>query len=123
MKKILIVDDDKELSEAMRLYLDSEGYTVKVCNNWDETFQQVTSTDPDLIIMDMFLGGGDGRVLGEQIKRDSRTCKIPVLMISAHPNARVLLQPLQADAFLSKPFDLNKFTGQIEKMINAGKLV
>lgn len=119
MKKILIIDDDPDILEALKLVLTMDGFDTASTNKGDETFSKVLAYKPDLIVLDLFLSGNDGRVICKHLKSDKRTLGIPVILISAHSNAKKIFRECGADYFLAKPFSaknlinhVNKFTQQ-----------
>jgi DNA-binding response OmpR family regulator len=117
-KKILIVDDDPDILEALQLTFESEGYQTKALINGDEAYSHVYSYNPDAIVLDVLLSGTDGRIICKQLKTENETKDIPIIMISAHPDAARSTKEVGADEFISKPFDINHLITVIEKYIN-----
>ena len=103
--KILVVDDDESILDAVSLVLEEAGFTVETTPKGDETYPKVTSFNPDLILLDVLMSGNDGRHICKNLKTDDTTKKIPIVMISAHPSAKLDALDCGADAFLAKPFD------------------
>ena len=104
-KKILIIDDSVGILFAVRKALEVKGYEVIT----SETFPGVTYVEnisPDLLFLDMSLVGQDGRKVAKELKADNKTNRIPIVMLTAFPNARELALESGADDFLSKPFEL-----------------
>lgn len=113
MKKILIVDDDKGILEALHLILESEGYFVKTATSGKETFRSLNSFQPDLILLDVLLSGEDGRTICKKIKKTKALSKTPVLMMSAHLSAKESSIDMGADGFLAKPFGISELLEKI----------
>lgn len=89
----------------MQKALDLKNYNVHV----SETFagvEAVESIAPDLIFLDISLAGKDGREVARELKGDKRTKHIPIVILTAYPNADELAKEAGADDFLSKPFEL-----------------
>jgi DNA-binding response OmpR family regulator len=107
-KKILVVDDDPDILEALRLMLEDEGYEVTTSEKGEyaENLHDTNGGLPDIIILDVLLSGKDGRLICQKLKSQAETSHIPIIMISAHPNARQSAKAIGADDFLAKPFDL-----------------
>lgn len=105
MHKILIIDDDEGIVDALSLILKDEGYTVGTSLKGTEAIKKVKDYKPKVILLDMLLSGKDGRDICRQLKTDPQTMKTPILMISAHPSASQEAMKVGADAFLAKPFD------------------
>jgi DNA-binding response OmpR family regulator len=114
---ILIVEDDSDIAEAMQFLLEIEGYEVRVEERaeYSVLFEHAF---PDLIILDVFVSGTDGRSLCKQIKTQPSTKEIPVLMVSAHPAIEETVRQCGADDFLAKPFDIDVL---LEKIVHFTK--
>ncbi len=104
-KKILIVDDDESILDAVCMVLEDEGYEVEITMKGDETVETVHRVKPDVILLDVLMSGKDGREICKKLKSDPLTKAIPVIMISAHPSAKEGAMSCGADMFLAKPFD------------------
>ncbi len=72
MHKILVVDDDQSILDAMKIALELQGYDVETTTKGEETFTKIGSFKPDLIFMDVYLSGMDGREICKQIKENNR---------------------------------------------------
>jgi two-component system alkaline phosphatase synthesis response regulator PhoP len=113
-KKILIVDDDEAILEAVRIAIESEGYNVKTLVDGDKIDQVVRSFKPDLILLDLLLSGRNGSEITQELKSYPDIKNIPVVIISAHPAAKTTAFAGGADDFLAKPFDLDDLFNIIE---------
>lgn len=83
-KKILIIDDDIDLVEAMRLTLENAGFEVVDAQDGKKGVEKILSASPDLIILDVMMGTQDeGFHVAYQIKSDPKTCDIPLIMLTA----------------------------------------
>lgn len=121
MVKILIVDDDDGILDALSLILEEEGYEVDTLVKGLEVLTKVKKTQPDLILLDMLLSGNDGRHICKSLKADTKTKKIPILMISAHPNAKISAFESGADDFLPKPFEREELLKKIAYVVSERK--
>ena len=120
MRRILAVDDDKDILEILQFILEDSGYTVDTLSDGRQLFQKIDENVPDLILLDIMLGTTDGRDLCKNIKSKDNTQKIPVIMISASHNiADVLKQDCAPDDFLPKPFDINVLLSKIQNQFAA----
>src|ERR1700744_1302546 len=104
MKRILAVDDNKDILEILRYILEDSGYEVDTLSDGHHFFEQIHEHMPDLILLDVMLGDMDGRELGRNEKTQDDTQNIPVIMISASHNSTSINQKCAPDAFLAKPF-------------------
>ena len=116
--KILIVDDDEGILDAISLILEDEGYTIATVSDGNLVIKKVAGFKPDLILLDVLLSGTDGREISKKLKSDGETKHIPIIMISAHPGAKKTLKKYGANAFLSKPFGADDLLKMIKKYID-----
>ncbi|MBB6502091.1 PleD family two-component system response regulator [Pedobacter cryoconitis] len=107
-EKILAVDDDSDILDVIRIILEQEGYEVLTLANGNDVLEMVRQNSPDLILLDVMLGGMDGREICKTLKEHELFKKIPVVMISASHNLHnLLLKPGAPNDFLAKPFDIS----------------
>lgn len=111
-KKILVVDDDDGILEAIQLVLEEEGFTVETTPKGDETFTKIRSFQPDLILLDVLMSGKDGREICKKIKAD-KAFSVPIVMISAHPFAKTGAIACGADDFIAKPFETDELLKKV----------
>ena len=120
MRRILAVDDDKDILKVLQFVLEDSGYTVDTLSDGRQLFQKIDEHFPDLILMDIMLGTSDGRDLCNNIKSTISTHNIPVIMISAsHNMCDVARQDCAPDDFLPKPFDINVLLKKIKNQLAA----
>ncbi len=117
MKKILVVDDDSELLIILRILLKKQGFDVVVTPKGNDALQKSESFCPQLILLDVFLSGADGRDICNELKQNPKTKNIPVIMFSAHTNFINILNICKADDFIPKPFDINSLIDKINYQI------
>ncbi len=117
-KKILVVDDEESILDAVKLILEDEGFLVKAIFKGDEVYKEVEKFNPDLILLDVLMSGKDGRTISKNLKSIEKTKNIPVIMISAHPTASETLKEYKADDFLAKPFKVDELLEILEKYLN-----
>jgi len=118
-RKILILDDDKDILDILSYLLTEEGYQIKAYNSGDDFGEAIRNFSPDLIVMDLILGNLDGRSICRAIKLSPMTQNIPVIMISARPDLRPSPdQPGSPDDFITKPFDLGKVSEKIRRYVS-----
>lgn len=115
MKKILVVDDDEGILDALSFVLEDAGYDFETTPQGEKTFERISAFKPDLILLDVLLSGSDGRVICQQLKRDKKTYAIPIIMTSAHPSAKESTAQAGANAFLPKPFEVQELLNLIVK--------
>jgi DNA-binding response OmpR family regulator len=116
-KKILIVDDDSAIVEALQIALEMEGYLVDSTTKGEDAYDKADETLPDLILLDVLLNGIDGRDIARRLKRNHRTKDLPIIMLSAHLAAQDSVTESLAEDFISKPFNINDLLQKIERMV------
>ena len=122
-KRILVIDDDPGVLSSLELLLRDEGYDVQTSTkDGDFVDSAVRTNPPDLIVLDILLSGHDGRTICKRLKREEHSRDIPVILISAHPNARAMSVDAGADGFVAKPFDIDTLLQEIERLIQRGRV-
>lgn len=118
-KKVLVVDDDLDILEALQFTLEDAGYEVKTTDKGDyaENLHDTNGNLPDLIILDVLLSGKDGRAICRKLKSQEDTRHLPIIMISAHPDAKKSVQEVGADDFLAKPFEIDELLTKVAKYL------
>jgi DNA-binding response OmpR family regulator len=114
---ILVLDDDPDIGMMIRMMLEYKGYEVTVADRAEKAIQVLKSQEIALIIMDMLLSGSNGTDLCRTFKNDPEDSKIPIMMISAHPNAREICLAAGADEFIAKPFDMQDMLSKIKQLM------
>jgi len=116
-KKILIIDDDPAILEALKLCLEDLKYEVKTLEKVVNFDNFLNGLSPDLIILDYLLSGVDGKQIAQYLKSNKETRRIPIIMFSAHPFAKKELKGTGIEDFITKPFELEDLLGKIKKLI------
>lgn len=120
MRRILAVDDDKDILEVLQFILEDSGYEVETLSDGHFLFEKIREHVPDLILLDIMLGNLDGRELCKAVKAEPETHDIPVILISASHNVSGSMNQNGApNAFLAKPFDINELLHIIKSQLAA----
>src|SRR4051812_10126458 len=114
-KKIMVIDDDSDISDLVELILITKGFNVHLHPNGSNVQEIVTSYNPDLILLDIQLGDESGIEICKQLKT---YCNIPVILFSAQVNEIPAVTESGADALLEKPFEINRLVDTIEHHLN-----
>ncbi len=117
MKKVLIVDDNKDIVWVVETILKRYGFEVLSTLRGEDVMTKVQHFNPQLILLDVFLSGIDGIDLCNNLKTNPNTKDIPVIMFSAHTNRDDVMRFCNADDFLPKPFDVNDLIKKINYQI------
>ena len=112
-KKLLVVDDEEDILEFLKVILEDEGYTVVTTDKDDYLKKLQDDTLPDLILLDLLLSGKDAREIVKYLKTNEKTNHIPVIMLSAHPSARETTKQAGADDFVAKPFEIDLLLNKV----------
>jgi len=114
--KLLIVDDDPNICDLLKLYFENEGYKVKTANDGVEGLQSFKIYDPDIVLLDIMMPKKDGWQVCREIREISPK---PVIMITAKGEVfdKVLGLELGADDFIVKPFDMKELSARIKAVL------
>lgn len=112
---LLVVDDDEGISEAITMILEDEGYVVEPLLRGDTVLEVAEKLKPAVILLDVLISGTDGRDICRQLKQSSELKAIPVVMLSAHPNAQSTVFEAGADGFIAKPFETDELLARVKK--------
>jgi len=113
--RILIVDDDTDLLEMLRLALRPLGYTVYTATTGEAAIEKAQRLRPDSIVLDLLLPGMNGYEVCEHLRHQPATADIPIIIITALPGdfPRLASLELQVQAFLNKPFPVQELVAQL----------
>lgn len=113
-KKILIVDDNAFIIEVMTYILNNKGYEVIALYNGDEVLSHIKTDQPDLVILDMILPDADGREICKEIKCNSETQHLPIIMCTASDSLELQInQQHSPNDVLYKPFDVDALVDMV----------
>lgn len=115
--KVLVIEDDKETAEVVRLFLAMNGYQPRIETATMDISGLLDCYHPDLVIIDYLLPFINGGELCATVKRDNRWKHLPVIIYSAYPRVINSLGNYHCNAFLPKPFNLNTFLSLLERML------
>lgn len=117
VKKIFIADDDYDILEILELMLKTQGYNVNVSSSASELFEFSAEQMPDLILLDIWMSGIDGRDICIKLKNNDLTKNIPVLFISANSNIEMIAKECKAEGFIAKPFDMDMLLNKVREVL------
>ena len=115
---VLVIDDDPDICTMISVMLEYNSYEVRTAEGDSEAFAVINTNPVKLIIMDMLLSGIDGRDICRNLKSDPATSSIPVIMFSAHPNAKETCIAAGADDFIAKPFEMSELLEKVNEKID-----
>ncbi len=120
MAKILVVDDDLNICELLKLYLENDGYTVFTANDGEAAVEQFQNKTPDLVLLDIMLPKMDGWQVCREIRKISNA---PIIMLTAKGETfdKVLGLELGADDYVVKPFDAKEVMARVKAVLRRTK--
>ncbi len=120
-KKILVIEDDRDIREAIQYALEEEGYDVTTSED-SKILKSFNTIAPDMVLLDNWLTEWKSDANGQQISRDIKsnpaTSHIPVVIISAVSNIKEIAEAGLADGYLHKPFDLDELLALVKRHVD-----
>ena len=115
-KTVLIVEDDRNIADLLRLYLEKEGYTVVIAPDGMRGVEQFRTVHPSLVLLDVMLPGLDGWGVCRAIRAESQT---PIIMLTAKSETEDTVNGLKqgADDYITKPFEMKEVLARIEAVL------
>ncbi len=119
MKKVLIIEDEKDLAELLAFNLEQEGFSTICSHDGREGLEKAVRETPDLIILDLMLPGMMGTDVCRELRRNPATSVTPVLMLTARSGEidRVVGFEVGADDYLAKPFSMRELLLRVKAII------
>lgn len=117
-KTILVIEDDLDISDAIETVLIFNKFTVVGINRADNILDLINEHNPDLILANYILPGLTGGRICQLIKENESTSHIPVVLMSAYHKMAMSVFNFQYDAYIHKPFNIDKLVRTIQKLIN-----
>jgi DNA-binding response OmpR family regulator len=114
---ILVVEDSENILEVIKLMFDFQGWKVTTRDSLATIIKDVKEISPDLILMDMLLSGANGCDACAAMKKEEDLSGIPVIIMSAHPEAHKEAKNAGADYFIAKPFEMDALIEKIKEAL------
>ncbi|MBE6984166.1 MAG: response regulator transcription factor [Ruminococcaceae bacterium] len=120
-RTVLIVEDDRNIADLLRLYLEKEGYEVRIAFDGLKGLEKFREFKPDLVLLDVMLPGMDGWGVCRSIRQDSKT---PIIMLTAKSETEDKVSGLKqgADDYITKPFEMREVLARIEAVLRRSGL-
>lgn len=118
--KLLLVDDEPGLREAVEAYLEDEGFTVEVASNANEGWELIQQKTPDLVITDIMMPQVDGYQFLDKLRDDPRYKALPVIFLTAKGMTADRIKGYEAgcDGYLAKPFDPDELVAMVKNVLS-----
>jgi two-component system response regulator VicR len=119
LKKILVVDDEKPISDIVKFNLEKEGYEIATAYDGEEALKMVEEFQPDLILLDLMLPKIDGLEVAREVRK---TYDMPIIMVTAKDSEidKVLGLELGADDYVTKPFSNRELVARVKANLRRG---
>ena len=119
MPRIFVIDDDNDLLKVIKSLLSKRGFTVFTFTDWEVANNEIKISEPQLILLDVFLSGIDGLEVCQKLKSSPFTKHIPIILFSAFPRfAESAIHDYGANDFLAKPFEINDLVEKIHIVLS-----
>jgi two-component system response regulator VicR len=119
-KKILVVDDDSDIAELVKLVLETENFSVKTVLDSSIAVDSAKEYQPDLILLDITMPGIDGWEIFKRLRKDKVLKKIPIAIFSAKSeefDTMIGLHVMKADAYITKPFGKQELIDKVSGLV------
>ena len=119
-KKVLIVEDERDIVTILSLAIEKEGYEVVEAYDGLDAIDKIEKEHPDLILLDIMMPQLDGNTVNLKLKNNPATAAIPVIVMSGRGGGRdnsVLQQEMQVTAYLEKPFAVSDLIEKIKELL------
>ena len=119
MPQILVVEDDPDIANLIRHYLEKNGHAVQVLGSGGAVLAKVRGERPDLIVLDLMLPGLDGLMVCQALRSDPLTAAIPIIMVTARGDEadRIAGLELGADDYVTKPFSAKELAARVSALL------
>ena len=117
-KRILLVDDDREIIESMRIALAASGYEIFVARDGNQGLALAERENPDLVILDMMMPKRSGFLVLEKLRR-TRPVPIRIIMVTANEGSRhkAYAETLGVDDYIRKPFAMDRLLDSVDRLL------
>lgn len=122
-KRIVIVEDDRDVADLVEHYLRKEGYATEQYHDGDKALKKLRASPPDLAVLDLMLPGMDGLEICRALRADTATKWIPVIMLTAKGEEadRIVGLEMGADDYVTKPFSPKELMARVKAVLRRGR--
>jgi len=119
LKKILLVEDEKDIADIIAITLNKNGYQTVVSYDGEDALSKINSDTYDLIVLDLMLPKIEGRLIAEKLREKPSYAHVPVIVMTAHARLKELLESkreFNVAAYLEKPFPISTLLEKIKEV-------
>jgi len=120
-KKVLVVDDEQDVAQALKVRLKTSGYNVVLASDSVQAFTMAHHEKPDLIILDIMIPGGGGFVVAERLQQSQATHHIPIIFLTGIPGGEDKAYKLGASGYVMKPYHPNELLEIIHRALEKSR--
>jgi DNA-binding response OmpR family regulator len=119
MTRVLVVEDDRDIAELVRRYLEKAGFAVEVIASGSDALKAIAARAPELLVLDLMLPQVDGLEICRAVRADPRTTAVPIIMLTARAeeSERIVGLELGADDYIAKPFSPNELVARVRALL------
>lgn len=114
-RKVLVVDDDRDIRETIAEVLEEHGFTVCTATNGQDGLDKVRTARPDLVLLDLMMPVLDGAGFCTAIRSDPLLADLPIVVISAYHDVETLAREMQVSGVLAKPLELERLVAAVHR--------
>ncbi len=114
-KTVMVCDDDPGILEVIKIILEENNYKVIALSSGKGIQKRIEEQSPDIIFLDLWMPGIEGKEITRVLKKDPQTKDIPIVIISALAETKNIASVVGADGFLAKPFEINELLNTIKR--------
>ncbi len=120
-KRVLLIEDEPNITEAIRFLLSREGYQVDTHTDGSTALEAVAARRPDMVILDVMLPNKSGYDILRELRADEATARLPVLMLTARGQRRdrEMAERFGASRFMTKPFSNSEMLGSVRELLGS----
>jgi len=119
--KILVVDDEQDVAQALKVRLKASGYNVVLASDSVQAYTMANKERPDLILLDIMIPGGGGFVVTERLKQSQTTHHIPIVFLTGIPGCEERAYQLGASGYVMKPYHPDELVETIHRLLERSK--
>lgn len=118
-RNILVVEDDRNISDLIRMYMEKEGFEVRSAYDGGKAVEEFEKQAPDLVLLDIMLPDEDGLSILRALRADGRTASVPIIMVTAKTTETDKVRGLDmgADDYLAKPFGIMELVSRVKALL------
>jgi CheY-like chemotaxis protein len=120
-KTVLLCDDDTDILELCKYIFEQEGFEAKVFSKMKDALEEVITSPPDLILLDIWMPGMSGIEVARLLKQNPKTSHIPILLFSANSELDQIANEVNANGYIKKPFNTHELKSTLNQYLKSNE--